>query len=459
MKKLMRLAAGMFVALVAGGCAISPGPEVTQAQLCDIPRYHLEVEVKEDPLKAASLGRQTSFAEALRQDYRGVTLGVTNPHFSPSMLFMSGGSQNGAFGAGFLAGWAEANGGTLPKFKVVTGISTGAIMSTFAFLNETPTIIERYSIERERDVLNPIGDLSLSGGIKVIRKGALGDLAPLRTQLRGLMTDERMRRVAAEAAVGRSLYVGAVDLDTAGAVVFDMTKMAARYASTSDPQQQTRIRDCYVEAIMASSTVPSAALPVFIDNRMYIDGGARFGVISDELGEVIREKSLDLEKQYQTLLSTRGAAPPPAPAKQNIFVIVNGTLATEARCSKAGMDDCEDSNANWRGAHKDWNLIDLAARSVSILISQGYRFSSAKILDRATERGFVPHLVKIDPDLAAFSHTLAHPTLGSGTMTCPQWKKVDAAKDKPLEFHPRFMRCLIAYGQQRAASEGWAAYE
>ena len=47
-------------------------------------------------------------------------------------LAISGGGENGAFGAGLLAGWKAA--GTRPVFKLVTGISTGALIAPFAFL-------------------------------------------------------------------------------------------------------------------------------------------------------------------------------------------------------------------------------------------------------------------------------------------------------------------------------------
>ncbi|WP_316376727.1 patatin-like phospholipase family protein, partial [Enterobacter hormaechei] len=47
-------------------------------------------------------------------------------------LAISGGGSDGAFGAGFLAGWSAA--GTRPKFDVVTGVSTGALIAPFAFL-------------------------------------------------------------------------------------------------------------------------------------------------------------------------------------------------------------------------------------------------------------------------------------------------------------------------------------
>src|SRR5687767_1866830 len=49
-----------------------------------------------------------------------------------TFLAISGGGDNGAFGTGLLVGWTQA--GDRPKFKVVTGISTGALIAPFAFL-------------------------------------------------------------------------------------------------------------------------------------------------------------------------------------------------------------------------------------------------------------------------------------------------------------------------------------
>ncbi len=49
-----------------------------------------------------------------------------------SFLALSGGGDDGAFGAGVLCGWTDH--GDRPKFKMVTGISTGALIAPFAFL-------------------------------------------------------------------------------------------------------------------------------------------------------------------------------------------------------------------------------------------------------------------------------------------------------------------------------------
>ena len=47
-------------------------------------------------------------------------------------LALSGGGSRGAYGAGVLSGWTAR--GDRPQFDVVTGISTGALMATHAFL-------------------------------------------------------------------------------------------------------------------------------------------------------------------------------------------------------------------------------------------------------------------------------------------------------------------------------------
>ncbi|MEO0871517.1 MAG: patatin-like phospholipase family protein, partial [Pseudomonadota bacterium] len=50
------------------------------------------------------------------------------------MLAISSGSDKGAFSAGFLNGWSEN--GTRPRFDIVSGVSTGALIAPFAFLGE-----------------------------------------------------------------------------------------------------------------------------------------------------------------------------------------------------------------------------------------------------------------------------------------------------------------------------------
>src|SRR4030095_14592219 len=72
-------------------------------------------------------------------------------------LAISGGGDNGAYGAGFLNGWTAA--GTRPEFKVVTGVSTGALISPFAFLGPKYDYVLRrvYTSTAQKDIFKKRG--------------------------------------------------------------------------------------------------------------------------------------------------------------------------------------------------------------------------------------------------------------------------------------------------------------
>jgi len=70
--------------------------------------------------------------ESAKQELRYSSTGHDDASGHFNILALSGGGANGAFGAGILYGWSAA--GTRPTFKMVTGISTGALIAPFAFL-------------------------------------------------------------------------------------------------------------------------------------------------------------------------------------------------------------------------------------------------------------------------------------------------------------------------------------
>ena len=43
--------------------------------------------------------------------------------------------------------------------------------------------------------------------------------------------------------------------------------------------------------------------------------------------------------------------------------------------------------------------------------------------------------------------------------TCGEWSDKDVELSKPIEFHPRYMNCVIAYGADRAVASKWWSYE
>jgi hypothetical protein len=101
--------------------------------------------------------------EALRALDRERTAGAPAGSLpAANFLGISGGSDDGAFGAGLLVGWSEA--GTRPQFKLVSGVSTGALIAPFAFLGSAYdpqlravyTGIQPYDIYEERPIVAAI---------------------------------------------------------------------------------------------------------------------------------------------------------------------------------------------------------------------------------------------------------------------------------------------------------------
>jgi predicted acylesterase/phospholipase RssA len=182
-------------------------------------------------------------------------------------LAISGGGDDGAFGAGLLKGWTEA--GTRPVFKVVTGISTGALTAPFAFLGpDYDHILEEvYTTKSPKDVLKRRG---LLGGLF---GESAADSAPLFHMIEHYVDRPLLDKIAAEYAKGRLLLVGTADLDSLEPVIWNMTAIAA----DRDP----RALNLFRRVLLASASIPGVFPPVMIDvtvngqqhQEMHVDGG------------------------------------------------------------------------------------------------------------------------------------------------------------------------------------------
>ena len=105
------------------------------------------------------------------------------------MLALSAGGADGAYGAGVLTGWSKN--GSRPKFDVVTGVSTGALMAVLAFLGpEYDGMLESFYTTQTND--------------KIYTKGAgllgesLYDNGPLKEQISAFVTQAVLDRIAEE---------------------------------------------------------------------------------------------------------------------------------------------------------------------------------------------------------------------------------------------------------------------
>jgi hypothetical protein len=193
--------------------------------------------------------------------------GQTGPLPPVSYLAISGGGDDGAFAAGLLAGWSAR--GDRPEFKVVTGISTGALIAPFAFLGpdfdaklrEAYTNIDSKDIFRKRWLT------------AVLFNDAMADTQPMRRLIDRFVTPEMLRLIAAEYAKGRFLLVATTDLDARRPVIWNMTAIAA--------SQDPHALDLFREVIAASAAIPGVFPPVMIDvqvdarryQEMHVDGG------------------------------------------------------------------------------------------------------------------------------------------------------------------------------------------
>lgn len=224
-----------------------------------------------DPSAAASRSADDPFTASLRSALAAP--GAKLASNEPSVLVLSGGGKWGAYGAGLLDGWSRQTDpiNARPSFAVVTGVSTGAMQSTFAFLGRDDQLVRAYTLKDEREVVIRHGDLFF------LSHGSTADLGPLRVRVRDL-TGPLLDDVAREAAKGRLLYVGAVDALSGQMYAVDLTALAS--SMTGEPRLQ-----CYTGAIMASAAIPVVFRQITINGRPYFDAGVRNSVFVSGLQE------------------------------------------------------------------------------------------------------------------------------------------------------------------------------
>ena len=110
------------------------------------------------------------------------------------LLAISGGGDEGAFGAGLLAGWSER--GDRPVFGLVTGVSTGALSAPFAFLGSEydAKLKQVYTDTSAGDIFNKRGLLA------AVANDAMTDTTPLRNMIASFV-DKAMIEVPLSAPV------------------------------------------------------------------------------------------------------------------------------------------------------------------------------------------------------------------------------------------------------------------
>jgi predicted acylesterase/phospholipase RssA len=197
---------------------------------------------------------------------RAVHLGGRMPPFS--LLAISGGGENGAFGAGLLCGWSAR--GDRPEFDLVTGVSTGALTAPFAFVgaSKDPALRSVYT-----EIT--LADVAVSRYfIAALTDDALADTTPLLRTVSRHLDEAMLAEIARGYREGRLLLVGTTDLDAQLPVIWNIGAIAA----SGHPGALELVR----RVLLASAAIPGAFPPVMFDvwvdgearQEMHVDGGA-----------------------------------------------------------------------------------------------------------------------------------------------------------------------------------------
>lgn len=472
---MLRYTFGLAALALITGCSQARPPLVGQ---CVLPAYELvasedlldqngqstggsaglegTVAAADDPMDPFRKLLEEKIGPAPTESAPGTTPVARTGDDRPRLAVLSGGSQNGSFGAGLFRQLDEQ--GEIPQYQVMTSISTGALQSTFLFLARkdlsssgrtyseymrsapeigTPGQTDltdlrlAYALAGEESVM----DVSSGGLLAAARKGSVASFDPLRTTLRGLISDDTIEGFADAHKEGRMLLVGVANLDDGKPYAIDFTELAQEQSEKGEEGEYNP--DCFVEALLASSTVPPGVPPVTLKlkvkspdgtwlerpEEMFVDGGARYGVFLDNV------------------LNVAGLV-----GDVDVDIVVNSELF-----GKPWTDD--EGNRI-----EKWSVVNVGLRTVDILQNQVYQLSVERALNWAKGNGTVRMAFISNNKLTAFKDD---PMTGFefNGKTCAATLQEDKEMFEPFEFHRNYMRCIAAYGEQRAKLDPWNLME
>lgn len=239
------------------------------------------------------------------------------------MLAISSGSDKGAFSAGFLNGWSEK--GTRPRFDIVSGVSTGALIAPFAFLGEDydPQLRDLYTTINAKMIYRTTALKGILGGT------SLANTEPLAQLIESYADEALIDAVAREDKLGRRLLVQTTNLDAERGVVWDMGAIAA-----SDNPGRYRL---FRQVLLASASIPGFFPPALIDvegegfafAELHVDGGTTSSVVAIPPA-VLFAKERDVERMRGriTVLYNGALKPVYRVTEPSVFSILERALTT-----------------------------------------------------------------------------------------------------------------------------------
>jgi predicted patatin/cPLA2 family phospholipase len=224
-----------------------------------------------------------------------------------ALLALSGGGDNGAFGAGVLCGWTQH--GDRPRFKLVTGISTGALIAPFAFLgSEYDANLKVYTMVTQREIF------SRKSLLTALWRESLADTRPLADLIARYIDAPMLQAIAREHKKGRRLFIGTTQFDAQRLVLWNMGAIAA----SGHPDALKLFR----KIILASASIPGFFPPQYFKveaggrsyEEMHVDGGTMAQVI---LYEAALKSFTEMEKIMEVKLMGRPKV---------LYIIRNGRI-------------------------------------------------------------------------------------------------------------------------------------
>jgi hypothetical protein len=276
----------LIIIFIFSACSrpIAPPPEAIYEQ----PWGSVDLNITQD---SSQFDIKNSLGDSLK--YKLQNSKDNNASFN--ILAISGGGSQGAYGCGVLSGWYHH--GDMPKFDIVTGISTGSIISTFIFLGDE-------NIDYISKIYTSIktSDIYYYNFFKIFGGSSITSTTPLKEMIKKYITEELLDEVAREYKAGRRLYVGTTNIDTGNLVVWDMTAIAA--------SEKSNKLQLYRDIIYASSAMPGVFDPQYFEinykdkkyYQMHIDGGMNSYVFMIGMHDDWK-KVLDLSEDLKLNLS------------------------------------------------------------------------------------------------------------------------------------------------------------
>ena len=310
-----------------------------------------------------------------------------------NILAISGGGGDGAFGAGMLCGWTAS--GTRPMFKLVTGVSTGALTAPFAFLGPAydAKLKKVYTTIKTSDIF------MMRSLLAMLYSDAIGLNDPLARLTAEIVDEKMLKDVATEHLKGRRLYISTTALDAQRPVVWNMGAIAA--------SGHPKALELFRKVMIASAAIPVAFPPSYIKveaggqrwDEMHVDGGVAnqvflYGPMLDPLkfrrdptkparrkGRVFIIRNTQLKPDWQYVAPTMRHIGPrsvssliKAQGVGDLYRIFATTERDNLDFNLAFIPDALDTN---RDDEFDTRVMNLLFESGYNLAKRGYRWQQA----------------------------------------------------------------------------------